>query len=53
MRNPHNLTVAQSMAAAGSAANQGVRSGFEIVKVIRQAGDVDEPIDRQLDEPAE
>ena len=41
------------MAAAGAAADQGVRAGFEVIVVVGQAGDVDQSLDRQLAEPAE
>ena len=53
MRDPHDLAVAQPVPAARSAADQGVRSGLEVVVVVAQAGDVDQALDRQLDEPAE
>ena len=45
--------VAQPVAAARAAADQGVRPRFEVVVVVGQAGDVDQALDRQLDEPAE
>ncbi len=52
MRDPHDLAIAQPVATAGSAADQGVRTGFEIIVVIRQTGDVDQPLHRQFAEPA-
>ena len=45
--------VAQAVAAARAAADEGVRPRFEVVVVVGQAGDVDQALDRQLDEPAE
>ena len=45
--------VAQPVAPAGAAADQRVRPGLQVVVVVGQAGDVDQPLDRQLDEPAE
>ena len=45
--------VAQPMPSARAAADQGVRPRLEVVVVVGQAGDVDQALDRQLDEPAE
>ena len=53
MRDPHDLAIAQPVAAAGTAADQGVRSRFEVVVVVRQAGDVDQALDGQFAQPAE
>ncbi len=45
--------VPQSMTPAGASADQGVGLGFQVVVVIAQARDVDQPLDRQLDQAAE
>ena len=53
MGDPDDLAIAQPVAAARPAADQGVRPGLEIIVVVRQAGDVDQALDRQLAQPAE
>ena len=53
MCDPHELAVSQPMPAARSAPDQCVRAGLQVVKIITQAGDVDQAVDRQLTEPAE
>ena len=45
--------VAQAVAATGAAADQGVRPLFEVVIVVGEAADVEQALDRELDEPAE
>src|ERR1700722_4061997 len=53
MRDPHDLAIAQSMAASGTAPDQGVCSRFEIIIVIRQAGDVYQALYGQFAQSAE
>ena len=50
---PHDDAVAQPVPAPRTAADQGVRPGLEVVVIVGQAGDVDQALDGQLDEPAE
>ena len=45
--------VAQPVPAARAAADQGVRPLFQVKEVVAQAGDVDQALGGQLDEPAE
>ena len=47
------IAVAQAVAAARAAADQGVGPGLEVVVVVGQRRDVDQALDRQLDEAAE
>ncbi len=49
----HKLAVSQPMPAAGSAPDQRVRSALQVVKIIAQARDVDQAVNRQLTQPAE
>ena len=45
--------VAEPMPPARAAADQRVRPRLQVVVVVGQAGDVDQALDRQLDQPAE
>jgi len=52
VRDPHLDTVAQAVPPAGAAADQGVGLRLQVVVIVGQGGDVDQALDRQLDQAA-